>query len=141
MIDFHSECNVAALIVPATYGADTTPVPVDLAGFDGAEIILAIGAGGITFSSTNKVEFVLTHSDDGVTFANVTTADMLGVTVTDGIIRALIAAHAAASVARYGYVGNKRYVQLLANFSGTHGTGTPISAHVLRTAARVRPVA
>ena len=91
-------------------------------------IMLAVGVGGITFSGTNKVEFVLTHSDDNSTYTNVATADVLGAgTVTSGIIKSLIAAHATAAAYRFGYIGGKRYLKLLADFSGTHGTGTPIA--------------
>lgn len=57
---------------------------------------------------------------------------MVGVAdLEDGIIRSLIAAHATPSVALIGYKGRKRYLRLLADFSGTHGTGTPLSAMVL----------
>jgi len=58
---------------------------------------------------------------------------MLGVaSITSGIIKSLTSAHAAADVYRFGYVGNKRYLKLLADFSGTHGSGTPIAAMVLK---------
>ena len=142
MKDIHSEISVSTLIGAATLAADNTPAAVDLSGFNGAEILLAIGAGGITFSGTNKVEFVLTHSDDNSTYSNVTDADMLGVTgITSGIIKSLIAAHAAAASYRYGYIGGKRYLKLLADFSGTHGTGTPIAAMVIKGEPLVEPAA
>lgn len=129
MRDLHSSMLFASLIGNATLAADNTPTALDLRGYDSAEIILAIGAGGITFSGTNKIEFKLTHSDDNVTYTDVTDADMLGVTsIVTGIIKSLTAAHATAAVYRYGYKGGKRYLKLLADFSGTHGTGTPIAA-------------
>jgi hypothetical protein len=34
-------------------------------------------------------------------------------------------------VYRFGYKGGKRYLKLLADFSGTHGTGTPVAAVVM----------
>lgn len=133
MKDLHSSISVATLIGAATLAADNTPVAVDLKGYESAEIVLPIGIGGITFSGTNKIEFVLTHSDDDSTYTNVTDADMLGVTgISSGIIKSLIAAHAAAASYRFGYKGGKRYLKLLADFSGTHGTGTPIAAMVIR---------
>lgn len=139
MKGIHSCVYIDTLIANATYAADTTPVAVDLQGFDAAEIVLALGAGGITFSGTNKIEFVLTHSDDGTTYTNVTDADMLGVTgISNGIIKALTAAQAAAAI-RYGYKGNKRYLKLLGDFSGTHGTGTPIGAYVIKGEPFVAP--
>lgn len=133
MRDIHSSMSAAVLIGAATLAADNTPGAVDLVGFEGAEILLSIGVGGITFSGTNKVEFKLTHSDDNTTYTDVTDADMLGVTgISSGIIKSLIAAHAAAANYRFGYIGGKRYLKLLADFSGTHGTGTPIAASVIK---------
>ena len=132
MKDIHSDFTRAVAIGAATLSADNTPAAVDLRGYDAAEILLDIGIGGITFSGTNKIEFKLTHSDDDSTYTDVATADMLGVTVASGgIIKSLIAAHAAPGVYRYGYKGGKRYLKLLADFSGTHGSGTPIAASVL----------
>lgn len=142
MKDMHSGVSVATLIAAATLAADNTPPTVDLLGFQSAEILLAIGAGGIAFTGTNKIEFVLTHSDDDSTYTAVTTADMLGVTVASGgIIKSLIAAHATASSYRFGYKGGKRYLKLLADFSGTHSTGTPIAAMALLGDPEVAPVA
>ncbi len=142
MKDFHSGVAAVTLLAAAAYNADNTPDAIDLQGFDAAEILLAIGVGGITFSGTNKVEFKLTHSDDDSTYTAVTTADMLGVTVASGgIIKSLIAAHAAAATYRFGYVGGKRYLKLLADFSGTHGTATPLAAILLKGKPQLAPVA
>lgn len=125
-----SSCkSLAVLIGAATLAADNTPAAVDRRGYEAVTLALGIGVGGITFSDTNKIEFVLSHSDDDSTYEAVTGDDLIGrPTVTDGIIKALTAAHAAAAVYRFGYVGGKRYLKLLADFSGTHGTGTPIAA-------------
>lgn len=142
MFDFHSGCKAMSLIGNATLAADNTPAAVDRQGFEACEILLAIGVGGITFSGTNKIEFVLTESDDDSTYNNVADADMLGVTgITGGIIKSLVAAHAAAAVYRFGYIGDKRYLKLLADFSGTHGTGTPIGAIALLGRPHNGPVA
>ena len=133
MKDLHSGMTALVAIAAATLDDDNTPPTIDLQGYNAAEIVLAIGAGGITFSGTNKIEFKLTHSDDDSSYEAVTAADVLGVeSIGDGgIIKALTSAHAAAAAYRFGYVGNKRYLQLTADFSGTHGTGTPIAAVVM----------
>lgn len=132
MKDIHSGVKAVVAIGAAVLDADNTPAAIDLQGYNAAEILLMVGAGGITFSSSDKVEFTLTHSDDNSEYTAVTDADMLGVSsITDGIIKTLNAAHAAAAVYRFGYVGNKRYLRLLADFSGTHSSGTPMAAVVL----------
>lgn len=142
MRDLHTLFTRDVAIGNATYSADTTPAAIDLQGFDAAEILLDIGVGGITFTGVNKVDFVLTHSDDGSTYTNVADADLLGVSGTsNGIIKSLIAAHAAAATYRFGYIGNKRYLKLLADFSGTHATGTPIAASVLKGRPHLTPQA
>jgi hypothetical protein len=134
MKDIHSDLAAVVAIGNATLSADNTPAAIDLKGYNAAEILLAIGIGGITFDATNKVEFKLTHSDDNSNYVAVAAADVLGVASvgTGGIIKALTAAHAAAAAYRFGYVGAKRYLKLLADFSGTHGSGTPIAAIVLK---------
>lgn len=142
MKDIHSSVSVVSAIGAAVLAADNTPAAIDLRGYDTAEIVLAIGIGGITFSGTNKIEFKLTQSTDDVTYTDVTTDDMLGVTVSaSGIIKSLVAAHAAAGVYRFGYIGGGRYLKLLADFSGIHGTGTPIAAMVIKGKPDLGPVA
>jgi hypothetical protein len=142
MKDIHSDMTVVSAIGAAVLSADNTPAAIDLQGYNAAEIVLAIGEGGITFTSTNKIEFVVTHSDDGTTYTDVTDEDVLGVSgISDGIVKALTSAHAAADVARFGYVGGKRYLKILADFSGTHGSGTPIAAMVIAGYGHVNPQA
>jgi hypothetical protein len=122
------------LLPPAEYDADNTPASFDNGKAQSATILLQVGVGGITFSDTNKVEFVLTHSDvTGSGFEPVLQADVVGATVEEGgIIAALVEAHATPSVTIVGYKGRKRFLRLLADFSGTHGTATPMAAAVLR---------
>ena len=116
-------------VAAAVINSDPTAITVDLQDARGVEFILSIGIGGITFSGTNKIEFVLQESDDDATYTDVADADVLGMTVaSDGIVKALTSAHATAAVYRFGYRGTKRYLQLTPDFSGTHGTGTPIAA-------------
>lgn len=140
--DITESLSAVHLIAPATLSADNTPASVDLLGYQAAAIYVGVGVGGITFSSTNRVDFVLTHSDDNSTFTPVAQADVIGVTVgAGGIVRSLIAAHANPSVTEVGYVGRKRWLRMLADFSGTHGAGTPISVLCVRGLPLTAPVA
>lgn len=127
---------------PIVLTADNTPVAIDLRGYRSAVIVLGIGIGGITFDATNKVEIKVTESNDDSVYTAVAQGAILGATVTaGGIIKSLIAAHAAANWYRFGYIGGKRYLKLLADFSGTHGTGTPLAAVVIGGNPLSHPVA
>lgn len=140
--DISKNMSAVQAIGPAVLDADNTPAAIDLGNFAGAIIAISVGIGGITFTTTNKVEFKLTHSDDDSTYEAVAQADVKGVTVgTGGIIKSLVAAHAAASITKVGYNGGKRYLKLLADFSGTHSAGTPISAVVIGGLPYIAPVA
>ena len=133
MRDLHNNISVVAAITPEVLDADKESSALDLQGYEAAELAIHVGVGGITFSGTNKVEFVLTHSDDDSTYSEVEASDVEGVdSVTDGIIHSLTAEHAAGNIITLGYIGGKRYLKLKADFSGTHGTGTPMSAVLVK---------
>jgi hypothetical protein len=150
--DPFSKAGLASLIDPAVLTADNTPVVLDLADYRSALIALSIGAGGITFTGTNKIEFIIRHgnqvSGSAPTYAqmtDITAADLrldglAPTTITTGIVRSLVAAKAAADVQRIGYIGSRRYIALLADFSGTHATGTAISATAILMQPRLMPV-
>jgi hypothetical protein len=131
----------------ATLAADATSAAIDLKGFDSACVAISVGIGGITFSSSNKVEFLLLHSKDDVTYTAVTADDVRLLTNADtsvgtgGIVRSLVAAHAAPTVAKVSYIGDRRYLKVTADFSGTHGTGTPICVNVVKGHPQSQPTA
>lgn len=140
--DMYNGYASALAFGPAVLDADNTPPAIDLQGFRGAQIQIDVGVGGITFTTSNKVEFKLTHSDDNVTYTAVTIDDVVGLaSVGDGgIIHSLTAAHAAATSTLVSYVGGKRYLKLLADFSGTHAAGTPMCGKVLKGMSHIKPI-
>lgn len=140
MRDLHSKLFVMQAVGANMLAATAASATIDLADHNSAEIVLGIGIGGITFNATNKVEFIVTHSDDDTTYAAVDTAHILGAgTITDGIVKALTSAHAAAAAYRFGYIGGKQYVKVTPTFGGTHGTGTPMFCAVIAGNGRMNP--
>lgn len=140
--DLHDNLSPATMILPVVAAADTTPISIDLLGFRAAMVMLNIGAGGISFSGTNRVDFVLEHSLDNSAWAAVAQGDVLGATVASGgIVRSLITAKAAADVQKFSYIGGRRYIRLTADFSGTHGTGTAMAAYAVRGMPEALPSA
>ena len=142
MKDIYSNLGVATVIAPDAYDDDNTPAALDLREFRSALLAISVGVGGITFSDTNKIEFKLTHSDDNASYEAVTGADVQGVenVGTGGIILALTSEHAAAATYKFGYVGGKRYLKLLADFGGSHEEPTPISAVAVLGHPHMAPV-
>lgn len=140
--DISKNLGVMFALAPAVYEDSNTPAAIDIGNFAAAILVLAIGVGGITFTADNKIVFKLTHSVDNSTYEAVAQEDVKGVTVGEGgVVKSLVAAHAAASVTKVGYHGGRRYLKLLAEFSGTHATGTPIAAVVVAGEPYVAPVA
>jgi hypothetical protein len=133
-------------ILPATLTATPTAITVDLLGFDSCLFILRVGAGGITFDNTNRVDFRLQHSTDNSTYTNVGPNDVVGAPIAapsaaNGFVRSLITAKAAIDTVDFAYVGGNRYVQLVPVFGGTHGAGTQMYAQALRGNPHVAPIA
>jgi hypothetical protein len=147
MRDLISHFGNALALGPAVLTADTTSSAIDLQGFDSAVVNILVGIGGITFSTVNKIEFTITHSKDNVTYDPVVASDVrLGAGAdasvgTGGIVRSLVAAHAAPTAVKIGYIGDRRYLKVTADFSGTHGTGTPVCVNVVKGHAQSEPVA
>jgi hypothetical protein len=146
--DEATEKVLVELITPGVYTSDQASAVIDMEGYEAATLLIHVGIGGITFSGTNKIEFVLTHGDasDGSDGVAVTDADLVKdslcpATVTAGIVRSLVSAHASADVQKLGYVGGHRYVKLVPDFSGTHGTGTPIAASLVKEQGALQGVA
>lgn len=140
--DISTTLGLATAIPAASYEADNTPDAVDIRMFKAVVIGIMVGVGGVTFDDTDKIEFKLTHSDDDDSYEAVAQGDVEGVTVgTGGIVKSLVAAHAAATLTKVGYHGGKRYLKLLADFSGTHtDLPTPIAAFVVQGEPLIAPV-
>lgn len=142
MRDLVHNVGLVPLIAPAVLATDSVPAAVDLLGFNSAAIAIHVGAAGIAFTGTNRIDFVLTHSDDNVNFVPVEAADVQNADVlAGGIIATLRTTQSGPTIMKVGYVGDRRYLKLLADFSGTHSTGTAIAALLIKGNAVSRPVA
>ena len=116
-----SQIDVQALIVSAIRTTDNTRIYVDRRGYDSVTIALHIGAGGITFDTSNKIEFKLYEADvsDGSDAALVAEADIINAPSdadATGIFKSLIAAHASAA-------DGKSHCAVTANSRSSHAAG------------------
>lgn len=138
MRDLKNNIGVVQSLAPAVRDADANGTGVDLQGFESATVLIDMGAEGITLSTTNKIEIELEHSDDDSTYTDVAAGDVIG--ASSGTIATFDANSEIPAVSSVGYIGGKRYIRAVANFSGTHGTGTPVAVSVVKSHARSNPV-
>ena len=108
--------------------ADTNCTAIDQQGFSSVTHIVNVGAPGITFSTSNKIDIKLEDSDDNSSFSAVTAnTSVTGGTVdSNGVFQTIDANGDCNKVYAIGYVGGKRYSRVVLNYSGTHGTGTVV---------------
>lgn len=121
MKDLHNKIEVVSLLDPIAVSTTQTITDVDLAGWNSAEIVFAIGLdAGTGLSASHKIVWVMSDSPDGTTYTAVADADMLGVSsITSGTILTIDAADEDNLVYHFGYVGGQRYIQLVGTVTGT----------------------
>ena len=85
-----------------------------------------------------KVDFILQDSTDNSSFSAVTSNSLVtdGAVDSSGIFLTLDANGETPQVTSIGYVGGKRYLRVVADFTGTHSNGTPIAATIIKGSPR-----
>jgi len=132
-----NEKKFVQLFGPVAATADQNGT-VDLNGYNAASIVFNLGAEGITLSGTDKIAATIQHSDDNSTWVAVGASDIIipkGIVATglaapdtNGVVFTADANAKIPAVFGVGYRGAKRYLKAIADYSGTHGTATPVSA-------------
>jgi len=138
MKDLKNNISVVQTIAPVAGAADANGATVDLQGYESCTFVINMGIEGITLSGSNKIEIELEESTDDSTWTDVTAStSVIGATPdSSGVVATFDDNAETPSVATVGYIGDKRYVRAVANFSGTHGTATPYSVTAIRGSAR-----
>ena len=126
MFDLKNNIKLVESLNAIVKDADTNSTGIDTQGANSAMVIVNVGAPGITFSGTNKVDIKLEDSADNSTFAAVTNNNFVtgGTVDSAGIWQTIDANGECNAVYGLGYVGPERYIRVVLDFSGTHGTGT-----------------
>jgi hypothetical protein len=143
MKDLFARLKASTILAPLTRTATANGTVIDLQGYKGCLLAIYTGVGGITFDATNNITFELQDSPDNSTFTDVDITKVVGfsdTSLTGGVVRKFSAAHAAASLDVLSYTGGQRYIKLIANFNGTHGTGTLTAAFAILGEAALQPV-
>jgi len=93
---------------------------------------------GTGLSASHKFVFTLYDSADGTTYALVETADVLDLTVTSGVVLTIDATDEDNNIYKIGYVGGKRYLQLVCTVTGT--VTMPLSIECIKGHPELSPV-
>lgn len=131
MKDLHSNIKPVSILNAVVVSATGNSGDIDLAGFNSAEFLVDVGVdAGTGLGASHNLVFTLTHADDNGsgaagTYANVGTADVLGVTPASGVVLTVDSTDEDATLYRFGYVGGKRFVKLTWTETGT--VSCPIS--------------
>jgi len=126
MFDLKNNIELVECLNAIVKAADTNAAGIDTQGFNSSMAIVNVGAPGVTFSTTHKVDIKLEDSSDNSTFADVTDNNYVtgGTVGGTGIWQTIDADGDCNAVYGLGYVGPERYYRVVLDFSGTHGTGT-----------------
>jgi hypothetical protein len=141
MKDLHNNIDFDDTIDPVAMDDGDAPTgTVDLLDCNSAELNIYIGTPATALSTSNYMTWTLTHSDDDSSYTNVVTADMLGVTVTSGVILTVDGetGQVANRSYKFGYIGNKRYIKILGGETGTLPL-TPVSVITIKGNLRDAP--
>jgi len=140
MKDLYHNIKPEVILAPIVVAATATHTDIDLAGFNSAMLLIDTGVdAGTGLSASHKLVFTLNHSDDGTTYTAVTAADMLGVTVSSGVILTIDSTDEDNTLYSFGYVGGKRYLELA--YIETGVVSMPMGITLLKGAPLDSPVA
>ena len=126
MFDLKNNIELVECLNAIVKTADTNASGVDTQGANSAMVIVNVGAPGVTFSGSVKVDVKLEDSADNSTYGAVTNNNFVtgGTVGATGIWQTIDADGDCNAVYGIGYVGPERYIRCVLDFSGTHGTGT-----------------
>lgn len=132
VFDAKNKIALVSSLLPALRTGDATGVSVDTQDSVGVAVFAHIGLSGDTLSGSVKIEMELEESDDNSTWNDVADADLdAAVAGTNpGTFAVIDAAADDEQIYKVGYKGAKRYIRVVANFTGTHTNGCPLSAAV-----------
>lgn len=134
-MDHASNLKKIQVLDPVTLTADVDCTGVDMQAYEDVSFYVLVGESGDTLSGSVMIELEVEESADDSTYTDCADADLSSsVTGTNtGTFAVIDAAAEDDAVFQVQYYGDKRYVRVVVNVTGTHSNGTPIGAISLQT--------
>lgn len=128
-------------IVADSMCVDTDGTAADLNGYKGCLIIGSVGATHATVAHDIYLELEVEESTDNSSFTDVADADLIGFVAgtNDGTFAVVDSTVDDAAIFTCSYIGAKRYVRVVASFTGTQDGWWPVSATIVRTDPKYSP--
>lgn len=127
MRDLYSNIEVASVLDPVVVAATATYTGIDLKGFNSACIVISCGADdGTGLGASHNLVYELYESEDGETYTQVGSDVSIDADGKDE------------STYKLGYVGGKRFLQLVGTVKGV--VKMPVSIVVVKGHPEVAPV-
>ena len=120
---------------PVIITADANCTSVDLAEFNQVTFIASVGASGDTLSGSVYLELEVEESDNDSDWTDCVDADITNAVTgtTTGTFALINATDEDETVHMTTYKGNKRYVRVVANVTGTHTNGIEVGVVSLKS--------
>lgn len=131
--DVKNNLKLVSSLLPALRTGDANGSGVDTQDSIGVALVAHIGLSGDTLSGSVKIEMEVEHSEDNSSWSDCADADIdAAVTGTNtGTFAVIDAAADDEQIYKCNYIGSKRYVRVVANYTGTHTNGCPVEAHAV----------
>ena len=139
MKDLYNNLEAVSVLDPIAITATATYTDIDLQGFNSCILLISCGLDA-SLAAGHKIVYALSHSDDGDSYSVVETKDVLDLVVVSGVVLSLDNVNTEDNtINKIGYVGGKRYLQLVGTVTGT--TDPPISIVLIKGDPELAPVA
>lgn len=120
MKDLYNNIEAVAVLDPIAVTATATYTDIDLQGFNSCLLLIHTGLdAGTGLGASHKFVYTLYDSPDGTNYTLVETDDMLDLTVASGVVLTIDSTDEDNALYKLGYVGGKRYLQLVGTVTGT----------------------
>ncbi len=142
MKDLYSGLKITSLTVSAVNNSDLESDTIDLQGYESLMLVVDMGNSADTLNGSNTIQLEVEDSPNDSDWTDCADADLHNYIdgSNDGTFGVIDAAGEDSINFKTGYKGDKRYVRVVINFTGTHSTGTPISILAIQSNPRLAPV-
>lgn len=146
--EIFNSIKIENVVIAQVLTASATPTVIDMSDASSVDFLVNMGNSGDTLSGSVYWTIKLQDSSDNSAFADVTDSESLLIAINgvkqDGATSIVVDAPTEDQKnfeISYKVPGNKRYLKLLINATGTHTNGTPMAAVAIKGTLKVSPEA